>query len=459
MLDLDPGLKPDSQVNLSHPLRGIEPAEPSLGPQPHLEDHHRGVLYLPVYFGRPSAEGFAASKPQRETRRGLAPKAPAVFPKEMKAMIVTFLKDVQLKPQEIRLPSKFAAGGAQGRIYKIHLDGRDLAIKIITAHNLKNASHRAALLRQRMNENLPSALCERALPIGTGYVMPTEIGLANRLPDQRFLDVLVFNWVDGATLKDYFSPALGRNRPQPPGLFPAFMDALAYLESKSVVHPDLHPDNVLIDAQGRPHVFDLEGAGILNREGQWLQKPTVYGKPFDGFPNPPGFISPDIYSQRWFGTLLATYIKLDGQSAFSFLKRTDEVALNQLYEAADKSRAAWPPYGAEETQFLSVPSDELAKMRRYFLNRASDRLVNVLFNTLVLGMRVPANRWSFKTIQAHLGLTYGATPAAGRLYQGIDTPPTPRPPEKPPVFVPTLPTVRRENIFLRVIHWLQGQYR
>jgi WD40 repeat protein len=90
---------------------------------------------------------------------------------------------------------------------------------------------------------------------------------------------IVSDYVDGRTL----AQALAERRPAFPEaaeLVARVADALDYAHRHKVVHRDINPRNILMDAAGRPHVTDFglarrdEGSIALTREGQILGTPA-----------------------------------------------------------------------------------------------------------------------------------------------------------------------------------------
>src|SRR5690606_15964171 len=97
---------------------------------------------------------------------------------------------------------------------------------------------------------------------------------------------IVEELVRGGTLR-----ALVAARPTPGQAARVVRDvaaAVAHAHSAGVVHRDLKPDNVVIDAAGRPRVIDFGIAGLL---GQSAEGPalTLPGAPI----GTPGYMAPE----------------------------------------------------------------------------------------------------------------------------------------------------------------------
>jgi WD40 repeat protein len=106
-----------------------------------------------------------------------------------------------------------------------------------------------------------------------GIVPIHEIGYQDGLP------YLVSDYVEGRTL----AALLAERRPgfrETAELVAQVADALDHAHLHKVVHRDVSPRNILIDAAGRPHVTDFglasrdEGSVVVTREGQILGTPA-----------------------------------------------------------------------------------------------------------------------------------------------------------------------------------------
>jgi serine/threonine protein kinase len=139
--------------------------------------------------------------------------------------------------------------GAFGTVYKARdpeLD-RIVAIKVPRAGNLAGDSDRDRFLREARS----------AAQLRHPCIVPVhEVGQQDGLP------YLASDFVEGMTLADLLS---GR-RPsfeEAARLIAALADALQYAHDRGVIHRDVKPSNVLLDADGRPHLMDF---GLAKRD-------------------------------------------------------------------------------------------------------------------------------------------------------------------------------------------------
>jgi hypothetical protein len=96
----------------------------------------------------------------------------------------------------------------------------------------------------------PVGCCERAhLLLAEADLAPAVLAFRTMEP---FWHVTVMDWVDGAAV----SPSL-----KSPALAAQLRRALRILRDNGLVHGDLRPANVLVDARGRLQVIDFEFAG------------------------------------------------------------------------------------------------------------------------------------------------------------------------------------------------------
>jgi len=87
---------------------------------------------------------------------------------------------------------------------------------------------------------------------------------------------LVFEYVDGVSLKDFLIKKARLNSKDTINILAPLLNAIAYAHKRGVIHRDLNPANIIITAQDKPRLMDFGIATLLgqrnnesNEEGIW----------------------------------------------------------------------------------------------------------------------------------------------------------------------------------------------
>jgi serine/threonine protein kinase/formylglycine-generating enzyme required for sulfatase activity len=161
-------------------------------------------------------------------------------------------------------PIRFLGEGTFGRVYQaVHEDlGRDVAIKVA----------RPGAIASRSQEEM--MLAEARLAAGLKHPSIVTVYDVGRLEGGE--PYIVFEYVEGRTLRT----VLKAERLTPSALavlISKLARAVHHAHQAGLVHRDLTPANVLIDARGEPHVTDFGLA--LNEEGQRHRSGEIAGTP------------------------------------------------------------------------------------------------------------------------------------------------------------------------------------
>lgn len=132
--------------------------------------------------------------------------------------------------------------GAMGVVYAARDEtlGREVALKLITPRRTQSS---AAQLRFEQEARMLAAVEHPAV---------VEVYDVGRHAGRSFL---VMPRLPGRTLRDWLRTE--RSRPEIFAMFDAVGEGLAAAHKAGVLHCDLKPDNVLLDAKGRPKVADF----------------------------------------------------------------------------------------------------------------------------------------------------------------------------------------------------------
>ncbi len=139
--------------------------------------------------------------------------------------------------------------GGFGTVFKARdpqLD-RIVALKVLRLGDLATDDHKDRFLREARN----------AAQLRHPAIVPVhEIG------DEAGIPFIVSDYIDGVTLSEWLTgrrPTFGESA----GLVAELAGALDYAHRKGVIHRDVKPSNIMLDAAGRPHIMDF---GLAKRE-------------------------------------------------------------------------------------------------------------------------------------------------------------------------------------------------
>jgi eukaryotic-like serine/threonine-protein kinase len=161
--------------------------------------------------------------------------------------------------------SKRLGEGLQGKVY-LGWDPsleRQVAIKVITPANGDVAYSQDVVDEARI-----------AAKISHPNVVPIyEVGMYHSSP------LLVFEFVDGMTLKDYLKEHGRFNETDALSIMVRIAVGLKYAHDQGIVHLDLSPNNIMIDKEGRPRIMDFGLARVIASIDKNLYENDIAGTP------------------------------------------------------------------------------------------------------------------------------------------------------------------------------------
>ncbi|MBW1979974.1 MAG: HDOD domain-containing protein [Deltaproteobacteria bacterium] len=199
--------------------------------------------------------------------------------------------------------------GSQGTVY-LALDPyleRKVAIKTLNARSPAGGDRRTQLLQEaRIVSKLQHP---NIIPI-------FEVGAHKDLP------YLVFEYIDGTSLKELIRAQDQFPIPGAVGLMTQIVDGLAYAHQRGIIHRDLSPANVLIGSNGVPRIMDFGISKMLNGSAETaadLRGTLRYMSP-EHFANKPITPASDVFALGLiFYELLVGTAAVDGDNDFSVM--------------------------------------------------------------------------------------------------------------------------------------------
>lgn len=172
--------------------------------------------------------------------------------------------------------------GAQGVVYRVRQPrtGRTIALKRIAAGVFATPEMQARF--------------EREVEAIAALDHPNIVALlGSELVDGQ--PVLAMQWIDGVPFDEWARPPGAAQRPTREVLetFVRACDAVHHAHQRGLIHRDLKPTNILVDAQGQPHVLDFGLAKLREGESAAALR-TATG----AFVGTPAFAAPELLSGR-----------------------------------------------------------------------------------------------------------------------------------------------------------------
>lgn len=172
--------------------------------------------------------------------------------------------------------------GAQGVVYRVRQPrtGRTIALKRIAAGVFATPEMHARF--------------EREIEAIAALDHPNIVALlGSELVDGQ--PVLAMQWIDGVPFDEWARPPGAARRPTREVLetFVRACDAVHHAHQRGLIHRDLKPTNILVDAQGQPHVLDF-GLAKLRESDSAAALRTATG----AFVGTPAFAAPELLSGR-----------------------------------------------------------------------------------------------------------------------------------------------------------------
>lgn len=166
--------------------------------------------------------------------------------------------------------------GGQGVVFKARQPGTDrlVAIKRLNAGALAGTD---ALARFRREVRVAAALDH------PGIVAVYGCELIDGQP------VMLMKWVDGLPIDQWAATAGRRGVGEILAMFERVCDAIHHAHQRGIIHRDVKPSNILIDAAHQPHVLDFGLAKLLTADVS-----EIAGLTLTGFIGTPAYVAPEL---------------------------------------------------------------------------------------------------------------------------------------------------------------------
>lgn len=180
-----------------------------------------------------------------------------------------------------------------------------------------------------------------------------DMGLHNSIP------YLVFEYVQGQTLRQTLGSQGALSLEHVCTLARPILDAVAHAHAQNIVHLDLSPRNVLIDAEGQPRVMDFglsQFAHNIRRDGDVVKGSLLYMAP-EHFSNSELGTYTDVYALgAMFYQLLTGVTTVDGDTV-------KEIVGKIMHGEVDMSLLPEGPYTKAFAEFLKGSQAKDVRMR------------------------------------------------------------------------------------------------
>ena len=90
---------------------------------------------------------------------------------------------------------------------------------------------------------------------------------------------IAYQFIEGQTLKAWFEEARGHSLETRIEVLAKIASALDYAHKHGIIHRDIKPDNILIDASNEPHIADFGCARMDNQTGMQTIEGSLMGTP------------------------------------------------------------------------------------------------------------------------------------------------------------------------------------